>query len=638
MLRNLPIVVRLVASILTGGALIGIIGFVVIYQYVAHGFQTAEQRELRALHTSVLAEIDALGQQALAGSALIAGMPSVQQAMAAGDRDALAAEFVPDFPTMKADYQVRQFQFHLPPATSFLRVHKPEKFGDDLSGFRKTVVQANTTSQPVKGLEIGVAGLGVRGVVPIAVDGRHLGTVELGMSFGQAFFDAYSNAHDVLVSMHLVRDGRLEAFASTFPSASPLPIDRLAEAINGDGITTTVDLGDATYGVYADVVRDFSGDVVGVLAVGRDHAFFAHQLNMIEWISLTAAALGVLVFALLTWFTGDHVARPLKAATRMMDDISTGDGNLDVALDDSGKDEVARLARGFNRFVETIRGLVGQVGHAASEIDQVAESLAATSSRANDRIQQQQAETTQIATAMTEMSATVQEVASRTAEVASTAERTRSAVQAGNVAVGDATTAVRALADDIGAASETVQRVHSESERIGTVLEVIRGIAEQTNLLALNAAIEAARAGEQGRGFAVVADEVRQLAHRTQESTSEIQEMVESLQSSVQQTVSVMGSSHERAGNTVDSATRVNSLLNEISGSVEQITQMTMQIATAAEEQSHVAEDINRNVSDITHMGQENAEEIARGAESAQSLSANVDGLVQLVQRFRMRD
>jgi methyl-accepting chemotaxis protein len=638
MLRNLPIVPRLVISLLAGSSIVGAIAFLVVFSFIDEGFSTAEQRELRTLHTSVVAEIDALGQQALAGSTLVAGLPSVKQAMKTQDREALAVAFVPVFPAMKADHQVRQFQFHLPPATSFLRVHKPAKFGDDLSGFRKTVVEANTKSTPIKGLEIGVAGLGVRGVVPIRADGRHVGTVELGMSFGQAFFDSYTQRHNVMLSMHLLRDGQLEGFASTFPTDFPVPTDRLMTTLSGEALTAAASFNELPMGLYADVVRDFSGNVVGILTVGRDRSFFVDQLDAIRWVTGAAAIVGMLLLGLMIWVIGSNVAKPLKDATRMMDDISSGDGNLDVSLDASGKDEVAKLAQGFNQFVDTIRGMVRRVSQSAQEIDGVAESVAASSVNANERIQQQQAETTQIATAMTEMSSTVQEVANRTAEVASTAEMTLSSVHAGNAAVSEASNAVHALANDIGEAADTVQRVHGESERIGTVLEVIRGIAEQTNLLALNAAIEAARAGEQGRGFAVVADEVRQLAHRTQESTSEIQEMVESLQNSVGQTVSVMSNSRERADNTVASTSRVNEMLSEISGSVDQITQMTLQIATAAEQQSHVAEDINRSVNNITQMGHENAEEISRSAASAQGLSRNVDGLVSLVSRFHMAD
>lgn len=637
MLRNVPIVPRLVGTVLAGGAVIGAVVFTIIYHLITNGFSTAEQRELNAVYQNVSAEIGALGNEAISLSALVAGMPSVQQAMKNQDRETLANMFVPGFEQLKAEHKVRQFQFHLPPATSFLRVHKPQKFSDDLSSFRKTVVQANTKSSQIKGLEIGVAGLGVRGVVPIRADGQHVGTVEMGMSFGQAFFDDYSASHKVKLSLQLIRDGKLDPFASTFGDAKAFTDQTLLQVARGEPASSETQLGDTPYAVYADVVRDFSGNVIGVLTVGKDRTFFANQLSAVQFAFIIAGVVGMVLFGLGVWMIGKNVAKPLQTATAMMNEISKGDGDLDVALDDEGKDEVACLAKGFNGFVDTIRDLVREVKRSAQEIDTVANSLANSSTQSSERIAQQQAETTQIATAMNEMSATVQEVANRTAEVATTAEKTMHAVGDGNSAVSDASRAIHDLAGDIEVASDTVLQVHSESERIGTVLEVIRGIAEQTNLLALNAAIEAARAGEQGRGFAVVADEVRQLAHRTQESTTEIQEMVEGLQNSVAKTVEVMKRSHERADGTVERATRVADSLAAISSSVNTITEMSIQIATAAEEQSQVAEDINRNVNNISHMGEDNAALISSSSESARGLSHNVDGLVSLVSRFKMR-
>ena len=638
MLRNIPIVPRLVGSMVAGGIIVGAAAFAIIYQLITSGFETAEQRELKAVYENVISEIDALGKEALAVSALVAEMPTVQDAMKQQDRSTLSTMFVPGFKTMKTTYKVRQFQFHLPPATSFLRVHKPNKFGDDLSGFRKTVLEANGKSTPITGLEIGVAGLGVRGVVPIRAEGQHVGTVELGMSFGQAFFDEYTSRNDVKLVLHLARDGKLSPFASTFGDEPPLSNDKMQQVLSGEPTGTTAEVGGVPYSVYADVVRDFSGNVIGVLQVAKDRSFFANQLSTVQATSITTGLIGVLLFALGVWLIGRNVAKPLQQATGMMDQISAGDGNLDVALNADGKDEVAALANGFNGFVETIRQLVHDVKHSAVEIDKVANDLASASNQTNERIAAQQSDTTQIATAMTEMSSTVQEVADRTQGVASTAESTLNTVKEGNTAVNDASQAIHGLVEDIGAASDTVQRVHGESERIGTVLEVIRGIAEQTNLLALNAAIEAARAGEQGRGFAVVADEVRQLAHRTQESTSEIQEMVESLQASVSQTVSVMDRSRKRADGTVERAAKVSEMLDLISNSVNEITQMSVQIATAAEEQSHVAEDIDRNVNNINRMGEENAAEVAHSSTAAGELSTNVDGLVALVSRFKLRD
>jgi methyl-accepting chemotaxis protein len=192
------------------------------------------------------------------------------------------------------------------------------------------------------------------------------------------------------------------------------------------------------------------------------------------------------------------------------------------------------------------------------------------------------------------------------------------------------------LAADVGKAVETVQHVAQDSERIGSVLDVIREIADQTNLLALNAAIEAARAGEQGRGFAVVADEVRTLAKRTQDSTEEIQEMIESLQSGVNRTVKVMETSQKQAGDSVEQASRAHHSLDEIAQVIDSISSMSGQIATAAEEQSAVAEDINRNIIEIAQIADETAQDSDKSFHASTDMSAEVDKLSLLLGQFKI--
>ncbi|MES9893830.1 MAG: methyl-accepting chemotaxis protein, partial [Candidatus Thiodiazotropha endolucinida] len=200
------------------------------------------------------------------------------------------------------------------------------------------------------------------------------------------------------------------------------------------------------------------------------------------------------------------------------------------------------------------------------------------------------------------------------------------------------TSSIDSLASEVGRAVETVRHVEQDSERIGSVLDVIRGIADQTNLLALNAAIEAARAGEQGRGFAVVADEVRTLAKRTQDSTEEIQEMIESLQTGVRETVTVMETSQQQAAESVDHAGRAHEALEEITRVVDTISQMSSQIATAAEEQSAVAEDINRNIVDITHVAEATSQDSAKSYEASEAMSKEVDLLGKLLSDFNTGD
>ena len=635
MLRNLPIVPRLVGTVLLGGACATALTLGLVYHVMVQSLEQAERRELEGLFDNVQADIQAQGTQAQAMSALVAGMPEVQQALAEGDRDRLAALFVPGFEQLKRDYAVRQFQFHTPPATSFLRVHKPEKFGDDLSSFRQTVVATNQRVQPVKGLEIGVAGLGVRGIVPVSYQGRHLGSVEFGASFGQAFFDAYSAARNVNLAMHLVRDGKMQPFASTLGAPTLLDDAQLQQVFTGAPTFVRAAWQQTPVGVYAAAVKDYSGNPIGVLQLVRDRSFYHEQLTRAWQIMLLLGTVGMLLGAGVVWLIARNVAGPVRRAADFMLEIADGSGDLSVQLDAAGRDEVAVMARGFNRFVETIRELVREVSVSAGSVGTAAERVASTAEHTTQGIRQQQLETTQIATAMTEMAATVQDVARNTAEAAGAAEDADRQTNAGHQVVDDAVAHIQQLAGDIAQAVETVQRVHGDSERIGTVLSVIRGLAEQTNLLALNAAIEAARAGEHGRGFAVVADEVRQLARRTQESTQEIQTTIERLQLSVSETVSVMGRSRDRAGDTVERANQVKTVLGDIVAAIDTITQMSTQIATASEEQSQVAGDIDNSLSKITQVAQQTTADAEHTSGASAELAADAQRLVSLVGRFK---
>ncbi len=635
MLRKIPIVPRFVGTLAGGAVIATVVVFTLIYSTVLHMLDTAEQRELSSIFNNIKSSIAATGSEAQAMSALVAGMPQVQDAMAAGDREALAALFVPGFAQLKKDYGVRQFQFHTPPATSFLRVHKPAKFGDDLSGFRKTVVETNTSRKPITGLEVGRAGLGIRGMVPISKAGQHLGSVEFGMSFGQAFFDDYSKAHNVSLALHLDRDGSMAPFATTLGRESVLDDAGLRSVLHGDSRIVQDEINGKPVSVYADVITNYSGEPIGVLQVAKDRTFYIEQLSLIKKIMWAMGIIGVLGGSLLIWLISQNVVRPLKSTARSMREIAEGDGDLTVALPEDGKDEVTELSHGFNLFVRTVQNLVREVSGAVKEVGSAAEGLASTAEHTSAAIRQQQEDSTQIATAMTEMSATVHEVAQNTVSAARAADLAEQQARDGQHVVTEAVDSIKRLSGEVQSASEIVKRVDDDTGRIGTVLDVIRGIAEQTNLLALNAAIEAARAGEQGRGFAVVADEVRELAKRTQESTQEINDMISSLRSSVNDTVAVMDQSRNQAAESEARAEAVREVLNQITESMDTISAMSNQIATAAEQQSHVAEDINQNVVNISRASEQTAQDAINNSESSKALALHAEQLVSLVGRFK---
>jgi methyl-accepting chemotaxis protein len=635
MFRSIGISMRFVIATVVAVVVVLFATQFTTFSYMRNMLRSAEQNEIAEIYENVVASVESEGRLARAMSALVAGIPQVQQAFDERDRAALESYFLPGFQKLKSDYGVRQFQFHEPPATSFLRLHKPAKFGDDLSSFRFTVVEANQSHQPIQGLEVGVAGLGVRGLVPVSHQGKHVGTVEFGMSFGQAFFDSYSEQHGVKLELYIKREGRLDLFASTMKGNGLIPIQSLSAIEPGEPLFDQGELQGVPVSYYAASVKNYSGKPIGVMVLAKDRSVFASAFSTLSTLVIGLGLLSVIVIGALVWLISRGVVKPISEAALAMEGIASADGDLTVRMDESGKDEVSRLCRGYNRFAEKTELMIESVARAAGNLSAQIGEFATLAEHTKAGVDKQHEQTTQVATAMTEMSATVHDVAQNTSQTAEAAREADVQANAGRDVVDSVTGSIDTLAAEVGRAVETVRSVEQDSERIGSVLDVIRGIADQTNLLALNAAIEAARAGEQGRGFAVVADEVRTLAKRTQDSTQEIQEMIESLQSGVRQTVQVMETSQAQAGESVEQASRAHGALEEITRAVDTITQMSSQIATAAEEQSAVAEDINRNIVEITHLADETSRDSSESYTASGKMSQEIDQLIGLLGQFQ---
>jgi len=598
--------------------------------------EEAEYRELEGLFNIAQGELKAKGELAKAMATLVAASPEVQQEFSDGQRDALAERLVPLFGYLKSEYAVRQFQFHTPPATSFLRVHKPQKFGDDLSSFRRTVIETNKALKPISGLEKGVAGLGIRGLVPVMQGDSHIGSVEFGLSFGQAFFDDFKSQYGVELALYIPdASTNFKPFGSTFSNDFTLDYQYLMDALQGAPNGLKAEVNTLPHNLYLHAIKDFSGNPVGVLVLAKDRSFYADKIAGISNMSLLIGFIALLAGLAITSFVSLGISRPIRQAALAMKDISQGEGDLTRRLDASGSDEVSDLANAFNQFAEKVRKTVADVSGVTVHMGTSSEEMAAITNEAADSVAHQQEQTEQVATAMNEMTTTIQEVARNAAEAANAATTALTQTEKGQGVVQSTIDSIGGLASEIDRAASVINELEAQSVNIGSVLDVIRGIAEQTNLLALNAAIEAARAGEQGRGFAVVADEVRTLASRTQESTEEIQGMIESLQAGSQQAVKVMQESNVQAQTTVDQASEAGGALSDISSSVTTINDMNMQIANAAEEQGLVSEEVNRNVirmNDEQGRVSESSAQISRAGEDLAQLAAQ---LQQLVQQFR---
>lgn len=381
---------------------------------------------------------------------------------------------------------------------------------------------------------------------------------------------------------------------------------------------------------------------INTLGEMDDKAANAEGLAAIElgkalsWEQGLLIAIGLCVCLVLVVGFPILVTGPLHNLLNRIEQIAEGDGDLRVRLDVVSNDELGKLSNAFNRFLDKLQPLIKEVGRVTGEVESSAQNLA-NLAVANDRlISSEYAAVDQVSTAATEMSSAVHEVARNALSASDAARDAEAQSRQGARVVGGVITAIRQLAVEVEGASATIQTLEQEASNIGAVLAVIRGIAEQTNLLALNAAIEAARAGEQGRGFAVVADEVRALAARTQDSTKDIQVMIERLQAGVQNAVKATQSGSSMAQQSVEQAAGVDQALTDTSDSVQRINDMAAQIATACEEQSSVTEEIARNISDIRDISNQAAQTSEQSAQASQHLSTLSQGLNQLVGRFRV--
>ncbi|MFJ2454734.1 methyl-accepting chemotaxis protein [Pseudomonas protegens] len=351
---------------------------------------------------------------------------------------------------------------------------------------------------------------------------------------------------------------------------------------------------------------------------------------------LLVAALALVFLSIVYLYGGFYASTrtTLRRLGAMMDKVAAGD--MTVSFTAHSRDELGELGSVFNGTVLKIHDLIERVGHTVSEVERQAGQVQSVSAQSNQAVAGQRTQIEQVATAMNQMSATSQEVARSAAAAVSSAHSVNDETISGRGLVESQQGSIARLASEIDQSVLVINQLASDSQSISRVLEVIKSIAEQTNLLALNAAIEAARAGEQGRGFAVVADEVRTLPKRTQQSTEEIEDMIGKLHGGVSAAVKAMGSSHAMANGTVDQSEKVQQALENILGAVGMIVDQNQQIAAAVEQQTAVAHDIDQNIVEINRAGERTAEGAHQTEDASRQLSAQVVQLKQLIGAFRV--
>jgi methyl-accepting chemotaxis protein len=612
----------------------------------------AEERELLSRFEQLEGAVAASSRQAESLAALVAAIPGIPEAMAAGDRDALARQWVPAYQQVAKTYGMEQFQFHLPPATSFLRVHSPKKFGDDLSAIRQTVVRTNAAKAATRGLEYGVAGLGVRGVVPVFAAGAHIGSVEFGLSFGQPFFDDFKKAHGVDVALHVRTTDGTKTLAGTLGDKGFLSPAELTAALAGKPVTKSVDSDGARLAVLARAIPDYSGQPLGVVEMVMDARHYAAQQAAGRHTIMLLIAATLVLAAILAVFIARGITGPISEMTEAMVRISRHD--FDFTLKGSRRnDEIGRMSQAL----AVVRDEAGQLARLKAEQTRITADLEESHQTLNRSMRNQlegvveaaiqsneaavvlakmmvdvraaASESQGIAAAIEEMVASVNNIADNSEVAAHEAGDAESAARDGVSAAGTARAATDALLNAVSDVGRRIEDLAAASVQIGEIVNQIEAIAAQTNLLALNATIEAARAGEAGKGFAVVAGEVKGLASQTGKATEDIRSRIADLKADMDAATAAMRQSTgavEQGRNAVDLVT---GSLDAIAGRIDGVTGHMRDIAGILAQQSAAAAEVSSGSARIAALSTKNSGEINLVLEAMSRAGAVLDQRVE---------
>jgi methyl-accepting chemotaxis protein len=608
----------------------------------------ALEQQLRLQYDSVIATIDYESRTALALSAAIAALPPVRDAVARGDREALAALLGETMEALKVQ-GIPLLTFQTPPGIVLYRVHSPKVFGDDLTQRRHTVAEALKTGKQIAGVEPSLKSLGIFGMTPIVRDGKSLVNVDVGAAFGKEFVDRVKQRFGIDLAVHWFDGKNFQTLSSTFADQMVATPEEWKRVFEGAALQRDATFNGQPAALYLGQIKDYAGHPVAVLEIVKDTTEYEAAAARAQ-LQLVLGTLAILAgAAVLAFLLSRSLSRPLTAIAAIMNRLSSGEldveipgrerrdelGTMAMAVDvfrrgmietrtlreaqevakhDNERDRKVLLRQMADRFEAEVRSAVGAVAQATENMEHTASEIAAGAGKTSQR-------TAAAAAASEQASASVNTVAAATEELAaSVAEIGRQATHSSSVA--DAAVA-RA-----GRTTELVQGLATTAKKIDDVLRLIDAIANQTNLLALNATIEAARAGEAGRGFAVVAAEVKQLASQTAKATEEIAGQVTAIQSATGECVIAIDGISQTIRD-------ISTFTATIAAAVEEQDSATQEIARSVRQAAAGTSEVSQNVvgaSKAAEQSRQLAESVMAGStdlsRQARSLSESVDGFL----------
>ncbi len=526
---------------------------------------------------------------------------NVVDRFAARDREGLLKATQPYYLALKDMYGVAQFQFHLPNATSFLRLHKPGQFGDDLSRFRKTVVQVNSKHESVQGFEVGVDGLGLRVVKPVVgKNGEALGSVECGQAMDAKYVEKFAAraspavAEGGLLVSIVFKDlaGKFQLSASNFEKDLSESAESVMSNFNKNNYYYRLQ-GATVFAYYR--MKDFSAASIGYFEFKFDvsDTLAARNASVSQSVAIYAITLAIMV--LIAYLLSRSITRPLARSVELADLLAKGDLRVDIEDEfRNSKDEIGTLVKALSDMIDSLRSVVVSVTTSADNVRDGSQGISSTAQQLSQGATEQAAAAEEVSSSVEEMAAAIKQNADNSAAAEGIARKSSGDAAAGGASVAETVAAMRDIAGKIG---------------------IIEEIARQTNLLALNAAIEAARAGEAGKGFAVVASEVRKLAERSQNAAKEISEL---------------------SAKSVSVAEDAGKMIQSMVPDIQKTAEVVQEISSASREQSLGVEQIGTAVTQLDDVIQQNAAASEELASMSEELTAQADQLAQTLAYFKL--